>query len=240
MVAHQTGHQSRPRQNKLMCYPEQRGRCRAFGYLPRNSQKPHQPSAPEPSGTSSAICAGTLWNLISFLPPNPPEPSLLSGPEPSGEPHQLSAPQPSTTSSAICTGTRRNLVYYLRRDSRNSSTVCTGTLRNLISNLHQNRHKRRGSHLHRNPPEPHQLSAPKLSGTSSAICTGTLQRTSSAICTGRIRNRREPSPCSCTGSELFWAKDPKTYQTTRDKNCNQDSGILGAGKGHHSWETKEN
>ena len=31
------------------------------------------------------------------------------------------------------------------------------------------------SHLHRNPPEPHPLSALELSGTSSAICTRTLR-----------------------------------------------------------------
>ena len=49
-------------------------------------------------------------------------------------------------------------------------------------------------------PEPHQLSAPKLSGTSSAICTGTLRNpsepfgTASAICTGTLRNPPEPSP----------------------------------------------
>ena len=104
--------------------------------------KLHQPSAPEPSGTSSAICTGTLWNFISFLRHNPPEL------------HQPSAPEPSGISSAICTGTRRNLVCYLHRTelSGTSSAFSTGTLRNLISCT--------GtlwkfiSHLHRNPPEP--------------------------------------------------------------------------------------
>ena len=67
-------------------------------------QEPHQPSAPEPSGTlrgrgtvpsgtSAAICPGTLRNLIGHLHQNPPEP------------HHPSAPEPSQTSLAICTRT---------------------------------------------------------------------------------------------------------------------------------------
>ena len=52
--------------------------------------------APDTSATLSAICTGTLWNLISILPQNPPEPCLLSAPEPSG------------SLSAICTGRLRN------------------------------------------------------------------------------------------------------------------------------------
>ena len=101
-------------QNKLMCYPQQLRRSwKDFGHLARNLLEPHQPSArepsgpqlsaPEPSGTSSAICTGTLRNLISHLHRNPPEP------------HQPSAAEPSGTSSAICTGTLRNFISHLRR-----------------------------------------------------------------------------------------------------------------------------
>ena len=65
-------------ENKLMRYPQQLGRSwKVFGYLPRNSAEPHQPSAPEPSGTSSDICPGTLRNLSSFLHRNPPELNLV-------------------------------------------------------------------------------------------------------------------------------------------------------------------
>ena len=149
-------------------------------------------SAPEPSGTLSAICTGTLWNLMSHLPRNPPEP------------HQPSAPEPFGTSSATCPRTLWNLVScYLHRNapeprqpsaperSRTPSAICTGTLWNLIS------------HLPRNPPEPHQLSAPKFSGTSSAICTQTLWNLISCYL-----HRKAPEPsgtfsgtwcCSCTG-----------------------------------------
>ena len=42
--------------------------------LHQNPPEPHQPSAPEPSQTSSAICTRTLRNLTSNLPRNPPEP----------------------------------------------------------------------------------------------------------------------------------------------------------------------
>ena len=204
--------------NKPICYPQQLGRSwnvfvlepsgtlfamctgtfqNLIRYLPRNPPEPHQLSAPEPSGTSSAfcasrtlfaictgtfgtlsaICARTLRNFISHLHPNPPEPRLLSAPEPSG------------TSSAICTGTRRNLSF-LRRSppepqqfsapepSGTSSAFCTRTLRNLIS------------HLHRNPLEPHQLSAPEPSGTFRNLLRNL----------GLQLRRIAP--------ELFWAKDP--------------------------------
>ena len=108
-------------------------------------------SAPELSGTSSAICPGTLRNLISFLHRNTPEPPQSSAREPSGttaiytrtlrnlirylpclisylrrnppDPHQQSAPEPSGTSSAICTRRLRNL------------PEPSGTLWNLLWNL---------------------------------------------------------------------------------------------------------
>ena len=48
---------NRTSKNKFMRYPQQLGKFwKVFGYLPRSSGEPHQPSAPEPSGTSSAIC----------------------------------------------------------------------------------------------------------------------------------------------------------------------------------------
>ena len=108
--------------NKPMCYPQQlfkilecfsTGTLRNFVcYVYRNlpeppplsapqPSEPHQLSGPEPSGTSSALCTGTLRNLISHLHRNRPEP------------HQLSAPEPSGTSSAFCTGTLRNLLRNL-------------------------------------------------------------------------------------------------------------------------------
>ena len=113
-------------------------------------RNPPEPCLHHAVQTSSAICTGTLWNFISHLRWNPPEP------------HQPSAPEPSGTSSAICTGTRRNLVW-TELSGTSSALFSTGTLRNLISCT--------GtlwkfiSHLHRNPPEPHQPSAPEPSGT---------------------------------------------------------------------------
>ena len=72
---------------------------RLISNLHQNPPEPHQPSAPEPSGTSSAICPGTLRNLISNLPRNSPEP------------HQPSAPKPSGTLRNLV----RNLVLQLHR-----------------------------------------------------------------------------------------------------------------------------
>ena len=184
--------------------PQQLGRAwKVFGHLPRNYP---EPSAPEPSGTSSAICPGTFWNLISHLPRNLPKP------------HQPSAPEPS---SAICIRTLQNLISHLRRNFPEPlSAICPGTPRNLIN------------HLHQNPPKPHQPSAPEPSKTSSAICAGTLQN---LICAGTLRNlisylRRNPPlhhlsasegsgtlrnflqnlvlQLHRTAPELFWAKDP--------------------------------
>ena len=93
----------------------------------------------------------------------------------------LCVPEPSRTSSAI-TGTL--------------PAICAAALRNLIG------------HLHQNPPEPHQPSAPEPAGTLFAMCTGILRNlvcylhrnlleprqpsapepagTSSAICAGTI------------------------------------------------------
>ena len=116
--------------------------------------KPHQLAAPEPSGTSSAICTKALRNFISFLRRilqnfishllwNPPEFHQPSAPEPSepAEPCLLSAPD--------------------------------GTLWNFINFLHRNPPE---------PPapecrEPHQLSPPEPSGTSSSAPepSGTLR-----------------------------------------------------------------
>ena len=103
----------------------------------RTFQNTSSAICPATLGTSSAFWSGTLRNLLSHLYQNPPEPRLLSAPEPFGtirnlvcylhrnrnlishlhrnrpEPHQLSAPEPSGTSSAFCTGTLRNLLRNL-------------------------------------------------------------------------------------------------------------------------------
>ena len=187
-----------------MRYPQQLGRSwKVFGYLPRNSPEPHQPSAPEPSGTSSAICPETFRNFISHLHRNLPELQQLFA----------SAPEPSGTSAAFCTGTRWNFVGYLHRnpaelcglsarrslDPHQVSAICAVTLRNLISylpwecpELHQpSAPEPSGTssafcYLHRKPPEPH----PEPSGTSSAICPGTLRDVISHL----PRNPPELSP----------------------------------------------
>ena len=57
------------------------------------------------------------------------------------------------------------------------------------------------SNLHQNPPEPHQLSAPKFSGTSSAICPGTLRNLISHLRRNLVLQLRRITP------GLFWAKD---------------------------------
>ena len=87
--------------------------------LPRNPPEPCLLSAPEPSGTSSAICPGTLHNIP--------------------QPHQPSAPEPSGTSSAICAGTLRNLISNLHQNPPEPHQLSAPeTLRNLISRLHRN------------------------------------------------------------------------------------------------------
>ena len=124
--------------------------------------EPHQPSAPEPSGTSSASCAGTFRNLISHLPLN------------------RLANEPSGTSSIFCAGTLWNLIGYLRRNlqnlvcylrrnrpelhppsgpqhARTLFAICAGTIQNLIS------------HLRRKRPELCLLFVPEPSGISSAL-----------------------------------------------------------------------
>ena len=134
--------------------------------LHRNLPEPHKVSAPEPSGTSQGICTGTLRkrtepsgasagtftgtlrNLTRYLHRNPPEPQ------------QVPSPEPSKTLRGICTGTLRKRT----EPSGASAGTFTGTLRNLTR------------YLHRNPPEPHEVSAPEPSGTLSGTwcwsCTG--------------------------------------------------------------------
>ena len=74
--------------------------------------------------------------------------------------------------------------------SRTSTGICTGTLQNLTR------------YLHRNPPEPHQVSAPEPSGTS----TGHLHRNPF----GTLRNfaRNLLLKLHRIAPELIWAKDP--------------------------------
>ena len=86
--------------------------------------------------------------------------------------------------------------------SGTSQSICTRTFRNFTE------------YLHRNPLEPHRLSAPEPSGTSPGICTEP-SRASPGICTGTLQNlnrylqRNPPEPSgtlpgtwcwSCTGS----------------------------------------
>ena len=204
-----------------------------ISYLHRNPPKPHQPSAPEPSGTLSTICTG-IRNLISHLHRNPPEPHQQSAPElreaictgtlqnlinhlPRNppEPHQPFAPEPSGTSSAICTGTLQNLISNLHQNfgkpsapepSGTSSAICTGTLQNLISNLHQNSGK---------------PSAPEPSGTSSAICPGTLRnlistRTLRNLISYLPRNSPEPHQLHPSPSEPHQPSAPEGSGTLRN------------------------
>ena len=141
--------------------------------------------ATDTSATLSAICTKTVRKLVCFLPlchRTLHKPCLLSAPEPS-KPHQPSR----TLQNLVCT-----------TPFETSSAICTGTLWNFIS------------HLHWNPPELHQPSAPEPSGISSAICIRTLRNfisflrhnppelhqpsapepsgISSAICTRTLRN----------------------------------------------------
>ena len=72
--------------------------------------------APEPSRTSSAIPVGTLRNLscrnlISFLPRNSPEPCLLSAPEPSGTSYlRRNPPEPSPEPSVAAAPDRTRAI----------------------------------------------------------------------------------------------------------------------------------
>ena len=122
---------------------------------------------------------GTLWNFTKHLHQNPPEPHKVSAPEPSlrnltkhllcqnpPELHKVSAPEPSGTLE----GTLRNPPEpsgTLRNPPEPSGTLRnppepSGTLRNLTT------------HLHLDPPKPHQVAAPETSGTSPGTCTKTL------------------------------------------------------------------
>ena len=148
------------------------GTLRNFvSYLRWNPPQFHQPSAPQPWAALSSICTVSFRNLVSHLQWNPPEPHQQSAPKPSGtssapEPSgTLRAQEPSGTSSAICS--LRNLISH-----------CTGTLRILIS------------FLPRNPPEPHQPSAPEGSGTLRNLLRNLVLQ----LC--RI------------APKLFWAQDP--------------------------------
>ena len=123
-------------------------------YLHRNPPEPHQLSAPEPSGTSPGICIATLQNLKRYLHRNPPEPHQVPAPEFSG-----TLPNTCQNSPGICTRTPRNFNTVSAPERSGTSTICSRTLRNFTS------------YRHRNPPEPHRLSASKPSGTSPGTCT---------------------------------------------------------------------
>ena len=81
------------------------------------------------------------------------------------------------------------------------SAMCNGHLSNSVCYLHQN-HPELHRLLNQNLPEPHQLSAPKQSGSLSAFChimPSNSPQTLLAICTGTLRTssviRNPPKPC---------------------------------------------
>ena len=82
-----------------------------------------------------------------------------------------------------------DLICFLPRNPPEPWLICTGALPN--------------------PPELHQLSAPEPSGTSSAICTGTLRNFISHL-HRTLRNllRNLVLQLHRIAPELFWAKDP--------------------------------
>ena len=166
-------------------------------YVHRTAQQLCLLFAPEPSGTSWAICTGTLRTGSAIR--NPPEPDR-------SRPHQAPAPEPSGILSALYTGQLSNFVCYLHRNhpefhgpsspgpfwsppashqpstpepSRTSSAFCpepsapeaSGTLSAICTGTLRNFINQ----LPRNCAEPHQPSAPEPSGTSSTICTGRLR-----------------------------------------------------------------
>ena len=128
-----------------------RGRRNLTKHLLRqNVPEPHKVSAPEPSETSQGICPRTLRNFTTHLHPD------------ASEPHQVAAPETSGTSPGTST---KNLL------EPNQLSICTRTLRNLTRYLHRKSvelHRTFQSfrrNLHRNPPEPHELTAPEPAGT---------------------------------------------------------------------------
>ena len=176
---------------------------------------------------------GRSWKVFD-LPRNLLEPHQLPAPEPSGS-HQLSAPDPP--GPCLLSGTLRNLISCSRTSSAicpgptTSSAICAGTLRNLIS------------HLHQNPPEPHQPSAPEPSapepsGTSLAICPETLRnlishlhrnppefhQPSASEPSGILRNllRNLVLQLHRIAPELFWAKDPIASFAVGEKTRGDD------------------
>ena len=68
--------------------------------------------------------------------------------------------------------------------SGTSQSICARTFRNLTE------------YLHRNPPEPHRLSAPEPSGTSPGICIGALQNLT------RYLHQNHPEPHQVPAPEL--------------------------------------
>ena len=132
------------------CLTSAQKKCLCHKHLHPNFPEPYR-AAPEPSGTSPAICTGTLRNLTRYLHRSPPNPHKVL---------YLHRNPPER----ICTRTLRNLNRYPYRNppephqvsapepSRTSPAICTGTLWNLLNR-----------YLHRNLPEPHQVSPPEPS-----------------------------------------------------------------------------
>ena len=109
-----------------------------------------------------------------------------------------------TAFKCFCPSKKMLMPLKISEPSGTSQSICTRTFRNLTE------------YLHRNPPEPHRLSAPEPSGTSPGICIGTLQnltRCTETSGTSRDLHRNpaqphrpsalklsETSPGICTGT----------------------------------------
>ena len=167
---------------KCLCHYKKKKKTKPFGistkHLHQNSPEPHKVSAPEPSGTSQSI----------FLCQNLPEPHEVSAPEPSGTSqgicpgtllHQVAAQETSGTSPSTCTGNFWNRT----EPSGASAGIFNGTLRNLTR------------YLQRNPPEPHEVSAPEPLRN----LTRYLHQNPPELC---------PEPGVEAAPVLIWAKDP--------------------------------
>ena len=142
-------------------------------------------------------------------------------PQQLGRSWKVFVPEPSGSSSAMCTGHLTNSVCYLHwnhpelhrpsePEPSGTSLAMTRTVRKLVCFCHfaieLSTHL--AYYLHRKPPQPCLLSAPRLSGTSSAICPGTLRNLISHL----HHNPPEPSGtfsgtwcCSCTGSHQSYS-----------------------------------
>ena len=102
----------------------------------------------------------------------------------------------------------RSWKVFVPEPSRTLFAMCTGTFRNLIS------HRRNLTcNLRRSPPEPHRPCAPELSGTSSAICTGTRRN---FVCYAFLN---PPEPCLLSAPEPSGTSSAICTRTRRNLIC---------------------